>query len=47
LAVGATDTSEAAIVATATKAANVFFMSWTLLEMALSVSAGFKVTHTP
>src|SRR5258707_6412034 len=39
--------SEAAIVATATKAANVFFMSWALLEMAPSFSAGFKVTHTP
>jgi hypothetical protein len=37
--------SEAAIVATATKAANVFFMSWALLEMAPSFSAGFKVTH--
>src|ERR1700737_2628101 len=39
--------SEAAIVATATKAAKVFFMSWALLEMAPSVGAGFKVTHTP
>jgi hypothetical protein len=39
--------SEAAIVATATKAANVFFMSWALLELAPSGSAGFKVTHTP
>jgi len=33
----------AAIAATATKAANVFFMSWALLEMAPQVSAGFKV----
>jgi hypothetical protein len=39
--------SEPVIVATATKAANDFFMSWALLEMALSVSAGFKITHTP
>src|ERR1019366_6876416 len=37
--------SEPAIVATATKAANVFFMSWALLEMAPSRSAGFRVTH--
>src|SRR5436305_13576213 len=37
--------SEPAIVATATKAANVFFMSWALLEMAPSASAGFKVIH--
>jgi len=47
LAVGATDTSEPAIVATATKAANVFFMSWALLEMAPAASAGFKLTHAP
>src|SRR5712671_7308058 len=39
--------SEPAIVATATKAVNVFFMSRALLEMAPSASAGFKVTHTP
>jgi hypothetical protein len=38
--------SEPAIVATATKAANVFFMSWALQEMAPSVSAGFRSTHT-
>src|ERR1019366_977923 len=37
-----------AVVATATKATNVFFMSWALLEMAPSVGAGVvKVTHTP
>src|SRR6202790_3993054 len=35
--------SEAAIVATATKAANVFFMSWALLGLAPSGSAGLKV----
>ena len=40
-------TSEPAIVATATKAANVFFMSWALLQMAPSAGAGFKVTFTP
>ena len=40
---GATDTSEPAIVATATKAVNVFFMSRALLEKAPSASAGFKV----
>src|ERR1700680_5263475 len=34
--------SEPAIVATATKAANVFFMSWALLEMAPAVSAGLR-----
>src|SRR5258705_3982430 len=39
--------SEPAIVATATKAVNVFFMSRALLEMAPAASAGFKVTHTP
>ena len=44
---GAIDTSEPAIVATATKAVNVFFMSRALLEKAPSASAGFKVTHTP
>jgi hypothetical protein len=31
---------DATMVATATKAANVFFMSWALLEMAPSASAG-------
>src|SRR5258706_16368189 len=39
--------SEPAIVATATKAVNVFFMSRALLERAPAASAGFKVTHTP
>ena len=39
--------AKAAIAATATKATNVFFMSWALLEMAPLGGAGFKVTHTP
>src|SRR5258706_1979096 len=39
--------SEPAIVATATKAVIVFFMSRALLEMAPAASAGFKLTHTP
>ena len=39
--------SEPAIVATAIKAANVFFLSLALLEFALSGGAGFRVTHTP
>src|SRR6266403_3583737 len=39
--------SEPAIVATATKAVNVFFMSRALLEMAPAASAGFKVTNSP
>src|SRR5258706_1834241 len=38
---------EPAIVATATRAVNVFFMSRALLEMAPAASAGFKVTHSP
>jgi hypothetical protein len=38
--------SDPAIVATATKAANVFFISLALQKMALCVSAGFKMTHT-
>src|SRR5437763_6003838 len=38
--------SEPAIVATATKAANVFFMLRALLEVAPSAGAGVNVTHT-
>jgi hypothetical protein len=40
--------SEPAIVATATKAANVFFMSWALLEgWRLLLGTGVKMTQTP
>src|SRR3974390_2166212 len=39
--------SEPAIVATATKAANVFFMSWALLEMAPLRAPGLRGLITP